>query len=86
MSEKFNIERPTAAPLPEWKRWHREGVAGGPMQIITPDNREYLVPADEKFILDPKEPVGEQMPQPFIEKADGTRIPFDEWASMQEEK
>jgi hypothetical protein len=81
-----NNERPKAEPIPAWKKWKREmrsGKNAGP--INTPDGREYLLSEEEKFVLDPKEPEGEKMPEAFIE-INGNRIPFEDWAKDKKQR
>ena len=73
------IELNKAEPLPEWKRWDIEGVAGEEATLTTPDGRFYHLLSNEKLILDPREPEGDRMPEAFID-VDGTRMPFEEWA------
>lgn len=74
------IEFGKAAPVAEWERWDIEGLSGEEITLTTPDGRFYHLAADEKFILEPKKPGNNIIPQAYIEKG-GVKIPFEQWAS-----
>jgi len=76
--------RPRAERQQSYRQWKVEGITGDPHSVVYgPDGSRYDLFNGDTFILVPGEPIEGQEPRPFVRKATGETIAFDEWVRLQ---